>query len=222
MGFIECRNVSVSFGKERVLRDVTMSVPKGAFLPVVGANGSGKTTLLRTIVGLVRPERGEVVTPFSESRPGYVPQHRAVDPLYPVSLEEIVAMGLYPSLGPWRRPGREERRRVVRLIDRFGLSAHGRRTFGELSGGMKQKALIARALAGRPEVLVMDEPTSELDAGSERAVLSLLLEMSAAGKTILMAHHGAARLGIDAPLVCEVERGRVRLVQARAGEGGRP
>jgi ABC-type Mn2+/Zn2+ transport system ATPase subunit len=209
---IVCDEVSVAYGREEVLHKVSLRVHQGAFLPLVGPNGAGKTTLLRAIVGLVRPYGGGISTPFHQNPPGYVPQHGTIDPLFPMSLEQVVTMGLYPRLGWWRRPQGEHRQTVRQALARLSLENHARKTFGELSGGMRQKALIARALVAHPRVLILDEPTAGLDEGSQKEVLSHLKMLSVAeGKTVLLAHHGEDLLDGLADQVCEVNHGRARV-----------
>ena len=211
---IVCEHVSVAYGREEVLHDVCLTVQRGAFLPFVGPNGAGKTTLLRAILGLLQPRSGRIVTPFHRRPPGYVPQQKSIERMYPVSTRQIVAMGLYPELGWWRwaTPGQKET--VQRVLEQFSLAEHSGKTFGELSGGMRQKALIARALVGGAEVFVMDEPTSELDEQSEKDLLGHLFRLSREeGKTVLLAHHGLDHITELAPVLCVVDHGRVRLAE---------
>jgi ABC-type Mn2+/Zn2+ transport system ATPase subunit len=225
---IVCEHVCMAYGRQEVLHDVSFEVQAGTLLPFVGPNGAGKTTLLRAILGLLKPVRGRIRTPFDETPPGYVPQQKAIDPLYPVTTRQIVDMGLFPELGWWRRANRAQRSRVDGVLKRFGLAGHQRKTFGELSGGMKQKALLARAFVSGAEVFIMDEPTSELDEASEQEVFGHLQSLCRdGGKTVLLAHHGIGQAGALAPLVCVVNHGRVRLVDGReaaasldAGERG--
>ena len=211
---IVCDHVCVAYGDQEVLHDASLEIPRGALLPFVGPNGAGKTTLLRTILGLIKPRRGRIRTPFDRAPPGYVPQQKSIDPLYPVSVRQIVMMGLYPKTGWWRRPRGEDRRAVDQTLAWLGLDRHARKTFSELSGGMKQKALIARALVSGAEVLILDEPTSELDEASERETFDRLSRLSRdEGKTVLLAHHGLDRLVEKAPVVAVVNHGRVRLAR---------
>ncbi len=210
---IRCENLTVGYGNEIVLRDLTLEIPRGMFLPFIGPNGAGKTTLLRAILGLVEPRRGRVVTPFADSPPAYVPQHRRIDPLYPVTLTEIVAMGLYPANGPWRKPDRDQRETMDAILADLGLAQHSTKTFGELSGGMKQKALLARAFMTRAEVLVLVEPTTELDVETEAEILEHLVRMNRTeGRTILFAHHGLDDATAAADTIAVVNHGEVRLV----------
>lgn len=202
----------MSYGREPVLGGVNLTVDKGGFLPLIGPNGAGKTTLLRAIVGLVRPNAGTVETPFAQKPPGYVPQQGVIDPMFPVPVAQIVAMGLYPSLGWRRRPGRIGKQAVDQALARFGLDGHGHKGFAELSGGMRQKALIARALVAGPQVLILDEPTAGLDQESQNEILNHLKQINRReGRTIIMAHHGEALLNGLTDVVCQVQHGQVMM-----------
>jgi len=212
---IECENVTLAYGREVVLEDVDLKIPAGVFLPFVGPNGAGKTTLLRAILGLIKPRSGHIRTPFDHQTAGYVPQHKAIDPIYPVSVESIVRMGLYPEIGWWRRPDNDQKERLAEALEMFSLTEHAHKTFDKLSGGMKQKVMIARAFVGGSPVLVMDEPTSELDAGAEYKVLEHLHELTRThSKTVLVAHHGMNHVESLADNVCLIEHGSVETVPA--------
>lgn len=214
---ILCEGVHVVLGRQEILRGLSLAIPRGGLVPIVGPNGAGKTTLLRAMLGLVPLRRGRIFTPFARRPPGYVPQLKSVDPLYPVPVRRIVEMGLYPRLGWWRRPGREERRMVDEALERLGLLAHQRKVFAELSGGMKQKALLARAFVTAAEVLLLDEPTSELDGEGEREVLRHLRALSVeGGRTIVFVHHGLHQAARLAQSLCWVEHGRARMIAAGA------
>ena len=229
---IVCAHVDVGYGRQAVVRDACLEIPPGALVPFVGPNGAGKTTLLRAILGLLKPSTGTIHTPFAAKPAGYVPQQRTIDPLYPISTRQIVGMGLYPELGWWRRPNREQQTRVDEALAELGLAEHRRKVFGELSGGMRQKALLARALVGAADVFVLDEPTSELDEDTERDVLAQLRALARdKGKTVLLTHHGLDQAAGLAEQVCVVHHGRVQLADipearrilagTRSAEGGR-
>ena len=213
---VRCEHVHVAYGRQEILHDVSLEIPAGSLLPFVGPNGAGKTTLLRALLGLLMPTRGRIQTPFAGKPAGYVPQQKSIDPLYPVTTRQIVEMGLYPELGWWRQPNQDQRKRVDEVLIRFGLGEHQQKNFGELSGGMKQKALLGRALVSEAEVFIMDEPTSELDEDSERDVLAHLVALSQeGGKTVLLAHHGIDQAGSLSPTVCVVNHGRVQMAGIR-------
>lgn len=209
---IVCDHAAVAYGRQEVIHDACLEVMPGTLLPFVGPNGGGKTTLLRAILGLLPLSGGTIRTPFGRRPAGYVPQQKTIDPLYPVTTWQIVEMGLYPELGWWNRPSMEQRKRVGQALERLGLLAHQHKTFGELSGGMKQKALLARALVSEAEVFVLDEPTSELDEDSEREVLKHLVALTRKeGKAVLLAHHGLDQAAALAEEVCVVHHGRVHM-----------
>ena len=209
---LSCRDLTVTLGGQVVLDRVSLSVPAGAFLPLVGPNGAGKTTLLRALLGLAPIRSGRVETPFAGRPPGYVPQQGVIDPLFPVPAREIVAMGFYPRLGWRRRPGRAMRERAEARLAELGLAGMARKTFAQLSGGMRQKVLIARALVGEPRVLMLDEPTAGLDPASQREILAILGRLNQReGVTVIMAHHGEELLLGLVEEVCLVRERRVQM-----------
>ncbi len=210
---IICRGVSVAYDQDVILDGVDLEIPQGSFLPFVGPNGSGKTTLLRAILGLLPLRSGTIETPFDLVPAGFVPQHQSIDLLFPVTARDIVRMGLFPKLGWWRRPSASDEASIDDLLKRFGLDNHGAKSFNELSGGMRQKILIARALASGADVLVMDEPTAALDACSEMEVIRLLHDLSQGhGKTVLFAQHGLEQIRALTDRICRVGRGKASIV----------
>ncbi|MBN2684134.1 MAG: ATP-binding cassette domain-containing protein [Pontiellaceae bacterium] len=220
---IQCREVCVAYGRNEVLHRVNLSIPHGAFLPFTGPNGAGKTTLLRAILGLVPLRHGTIQTPFHRAPAGYVPQQRVIDPLYPVSVRQIVAMGLHRSM---RLPGlfmsKAQRNCVDAALEQLGMLEHAGKTFRELSGGMKQKVLIARAFVGGAEVIILDEPTSELDEQSEAEVLAHLLQLNTAHQiTVLMVHHDTARVASIADTMCRVQHGKAEIISTQIMENAR-
>ena len=209
---IQCRGVTVSYGRDIVLDRIDLTVPRGTLLPFVGPNGAGKTTLLKACLGLIPHQGGEIACDFGEHPPAYVPQQKQLDPIYPVSVRDIVRMGLYPELGCWGRMDGEQQERVGKVIGRFGLLPHRHKHFGELSGGLRQKTLLARAVVSRAEVLVLDEPTAGLDAASEADLLALIrLLHENEGKTVLWVHHRMDQCASLARQVCRVDKRGVRL-----------
>jgi zinc transport system ATP-binding protein len=179
---LELKGVSFSYAKgPPVLRDVDLRVSPGELIAIAGPNGGGKTTLVRLALGLLKPDRGEVelfgepVQRFTRrARLAYLPQRAQLGTDSPVTVEEIVAagrLGSAPLLGPLRRRDREI---VADAIDWVGLTAASKRPVATLSGGQQQLTLIAKALAARPELLVMDEPTVGVDAEAQEALAGLL------------------------------------------------
>jgi ABC-type Mn2+/Zn2+ transport system ATPase subunit len=215
---ITCEDVCVAYGRTEVLHQVNLKIPEGIFLPFTGPNGSGKTSLLRAILGLIPIRRGRIHSPFHQNTAGYVPQHKVIDPLFPVSVRQIVGMGLYPERKLFRRLTAEQRSAIEKALAMLDMAEHADKTFRELSGGMKQKALIARALVSEPDVIIMDEPTSELDEQSEREVLGYLLKLNREqGKTILMAHHDLELMRTLTSSMCQVRHGKAAIVSISDG-----
>ncbi len=212
---ISCQNVTLGYGKDIVLENVILEIPRGAFLPFIGPNGAGKTTLLRGILGLLKPLKGKIETPFQIRPAGYVPQHKSIDPLFPLTVEEIVSMGFYPHLGWWKKPKAEDQKLLQQALEELKLKEHAHKNYRDLSGGTKQKTLIARAFVSGADVFIMDEPTSELDELSEKEVFHHLTELVLKyKKTVLMAHHGFNQLINSSATqeVCLVDHGKVKRI----------
>jgi len=197
---VELQNVSVAYGRTIALQDVTLRVPHGGFVGIVGPNGSGKTTLLRTVLGLIKPTRGEVrvlgvpvgtLGPLRH-RVGYVPQLTAIDPRFPVHVLDVVLMGRYGQIGLFRRPSAEDRAAARRALERVGMADLGDRQIGQLSGGQRQRVFIARALAVEPTLLLLDEPTVGVDPATMSSLYDLLSQLHGEGMTILMVSHDVA------------------------------
>ncbi|MDZ8118796.1 metal ABC transporter ATP-binding protein [Pontiella agarivorans] len=215
---ITCSDVCIAYGRQEVLHSVNLQIPRGIFLPFTGPNGSGKTSLLRAMLGLVPIRRGKIDTPFRQTPAGYVPQHRVIDPLYPISVRQIVEMGLSAERRLFRPLTSRQKQAVVHALEELGMAEHMQKTFRELSGGMKQKVLIARALVRQPDIIIMDEPTSELDEQSEHDVLEHLMKLNQNdGKTVLMVHHDLELAGTLTDTICRVGRGRAEIVKLNGG-----
>jgi manganese/zinc/iron transport system ATP- binding protein len=158
-------------------------------LGLVGPNGSGKTTILRAILGLLRPTAGTVKRDPGV-RFGYVPQRQSLSDDWPLDALDVVVMGLYDRVGWLRRPTRAHERAALDALDYVGLAALGKHRFSALSGGQKQRVLIARALVGRPSMLLLDEPTSGMDIAGTAAILAVLRRLHENdGLTIVMVSH---------------------------------
>lgn len=187
---IDLRSVTVGYGRNRVLRDVSLTVGDGDFVGVVGPNGSGKSTLLKALLGLLRPSSGEVVRSDRAREVGYVPQRDSIDPLYPLTVLDIVLMGLFRRLRPWSRIGRGERDEAMRCLSHVGIADLANREYASLSGGQQQRVIIARALMGRPSLLALDEPTNGMDLPAERSIMDLIERLHVEGGiTVLMVSH---------------------------------
>lgn len=191
---IHVEDLTVNYGSHPALWDVDLDVPPGVMAAIVGPNGAGKSTLLKAILGLVTPTAGHVYIlgrPFGEQRRrvGYVPQRTSVDWDFPTRVLDVVTMGLYGELGWLRRPGRAERERAVAALEQVGMVDYQDRQIAQLSGGQQQRTFLARALVQDADVLFLDEPMAGVDATSEAAILSVMRDLRAEGKTLLVVHH---------------------------------
>jgi ABC-type Mn2+/Zn2+ transport system ATPase subunit len=185
--------VSFAYGTELVLDHVGLEVRAGEFSALAGPNGSGKSTLLKILLGLLTPQTGTVRV-FGRApsdlrdrwRVGYVPQRPRIAPDLPATVEEVVATGRLAKQGWWRRRRRADREAVDHALESVALTAQRRKRLHELSGGQQQRALIARALAADPELLVLDEPIAGVDVESQELFRDSLVH--------LVEHHHAAVL----------------------------
>ena len=190
MKLIEFEGVALGYGSRRILHDIDFDIAPGDFLGIVGPNGAGKTTLLKAILGLLQPLSGRVARPAEGVRIGYVPQRDSVDTLFPLTVLDIVLMGRYKLIGPFARPGAEDRRLAMKALEHVGMDSMASRAYPNLSGGQKQRALIARALVGDPGLLILDEPTNGMDLVSEHAIMELVRRLhDEDGITVLMVSH---------------------------------
>lgn len=176
------------------LEHLTATVPGGAAVALIGPNGSGKSTLLRGILGQAEILAGTVSvlgTDPVNARPlvGALPQADQRDVELPVSVRQVVAMGLYRSLGPLRPIGARGRARIDAEIARVGLTDHADRLFGELSGGQQQRAILARALVHDPQLLLLDEPFNGLDRENRDALLGVIKQLRDEGRTVIVSTH---------------------------------
>jgi ABC-type Mn2+/Zn2+ transport system ATPase subunit len=193
--------VTCAYGAETVLEEVDLRVGEGHFIGVIGPSGSGKTSLLRAIMGTLRPCAGAV-----HRRPGlrvaYVPQVETVNWSFPVTVGECVLMARASGrLLPW--PSRAERAEVATVLERLGIGELVGRHIRELSGGQQQRVFIARALLCRPQLLLLDEPTSGVDVRLRHEVLHLLDDLNAGGVAIVLTTHDLNGIASHLPrLVC--------------------
>jgi ABC-type Mn2+/Zn2+ transport system ATPase subunit len=182
--------VDLGYGHRRVLTGIDFDVVAGDFLGIVGPNGAGKTTLLKAILGLLKPMAGTITRTGEDLRIGYVPQRESVDTLFPLTVLDIVLMGRYTRIGPFARPGRQDTERAMKALEHVGIAELAHRPYPNLSGGQKQRTLIARALAGEPNLLILDEPTNGMDLVSEKAIMELVRLLHDEDRiTVLMVSH---------------------------------
>jgi zinc transport system ATP-binding protein len=190
---IEIDDLHFAYDRTAIFSNDRLYIRPAQFACVVGPNGGGKTTLLKLLLGLLEPGAGTIRVlgrPPRQARAdiGYVPQHARMDSQFPVSVMDVALMGRLGKtrrLGPYRR---DDRRAVAQALDQVGLAGLIGRQFSELSGGQQQRVLIARCLSARPRLLLLDEPTANLDAKAERELLGLLQQLSRDLTVLLVTH----------------------------------
>ncbi len=186
-------DVSFAYDQIPVLKNVSFQIETGEYIGVIGPNGGGKTTALKLMLGFLSPQKGSILILGKSPgkmcpRVGYVPQINAYDKQFPISVLEVVLTGSLFKVGFWGTIPAEEKRRAHDLLAEVGLQGFEERPFGSLSGGQAQKALIARALMCDPQILLLDEPTANIDTRSEAAIFAYLQKLKGE-KTILIVMH---------------------------------
>lgn len=201
---LEVRDLSFSYGETPVLSHLSLTLPRGSFAALIGSNGAGKSTLLKLLLGELAPDAGTITLQGREGavrgkkgpRIGYVPQDglaRHAD--FPASVLEIVLAELSGEIGLFRFPRAEHRQRARQALELVGMQDYEKRLIGALSGGQRQRVLLARSLVARPEVMILDEPTTGMDQPSAEQFYQLLARLNREqGMTILMVSHEIDRL----------------------------
>lgn len=217
---LDLESVSYPGSAAPALQQVQLSVPVGARVALVGHNGAGKSTLLKAVAGLL-PFSGRVRVcgrPIGacHHRVAYLPQHGEIDWQFPIELRKLVLTGRYVHLGWLRRPGLQDYAICDALIARLGLAQMAARQIAQLSGGQQQRALLARALAQEAEVLLLDEPLIAVDAETRTVLATVMDELRARGRTLLVATHDVSGLAAEFDSAVFLSEGRV--LPAAAGE----
>ncbi|MEV0291036.1 metal ABC transporter ATP-binding protein [Kribbella sp. NPDC050820] len=196
MTTIQVDNIVARYGDVLALDRVSLIVDPGKVTGLIGMNGSGKTTLFKAIMGMIRPDEGRVrldgadpAVARKRGRVGYVPQNEDVDWAFPVSVHDVVMMGRYGHQGFTRRPRPADRAAVAEALERVELTEYADRQIGQLSGGQKKRAFVARGIAQGAQILLLDEPFAGVDKRSEATIVGLLRELAADGRTVLVSTH---------------------------------
>lgn len=185
---IKFTNTSIGYGKNVIVNDINISIHENDFIGIVGPNGAGKTTLLKTLLGNIKPVSGSVSK--DNLRFGYVPQRDNIQPLLPYSVFEVVLMGRYSLSGPFNRMTEKDKQIASESLSYIGMIDQKDKNYNALSGGQRQRTLIARALAVKPNVLILDEPTNGMDTPSHYSLLDLIERLHAEKNlTIFLVSH---------------------------------
>ena len=235
---IQVNNLTVSYGPVPALLDISLEIPRGKLVGVIGPNGSGKSTLIKSILGFIKPDVGDVhlfgqEVSQTRGKIAYVPQRGAVDWDFPVTVREVAVMGRYSHRRWWKDLTREDYRHADEALEKVRMGEFKKRQIGQLSGGQQQRVFMARALAQDAEILLLDEPFAGVDAATERAILDVLEETRASGRTLVVVHHdlgtaaeyfdllvllkqrmfgfGPPSVVLDPQLLCDVYEGNMKV-----------
>jgi len=194
---VALRHVTVAYGDRIALEDVDLQISAGSLLAVIGPNGAGKSTLLKVIAGLIEPVAGSIevlgAPPGREARRvAYVPQAELVDWAFPVTVGDVVMMGRVPLIGVGRSPSAVDREAVRDALETVGMAGEDRRQVGSLSGGQRRRVFLGRALAAKPDLYLLDEPVTGVDATTEEDLMDVLGGEAAAGRTVIASTHDLA------------------------------
>ncbi len=180
---VSIRDLWIYQGEHAVLEDINLQLFPGDFLGLIGPNGGGKSTLLKAMLGLIKPDRGEIAIfglppAAARSRMGYVPQKTVFDRSFPVKVLDVVLMGRYSRKGLLHRYGRQDRQAALRALADVGMADRAGRQIGALSGGEQQRVFVARSLVSDPELLLLDEPTAGIDSAQQTDFYDLLCHLN--------------------------------------------
>ncbi|MGX9356112.1 metal ABC transporter ATP-binding protein [Roseobacteraceae bacterium S113] len=194
---LSIRGLTVTYGEKPAVFSVDLDIQPQKMTAIVGPNGAGKSTLLKAALGSLKPLSGQV-TAFGQpvsgalDRIAYVPQRASIDWDFPARVIDVVLMGLYRDLGLLGRLRPGHRARAMDCLTRVGMDSFAERQIGQLSGGQQQRVFLARALAQDADLYLLDEPFAGVDAATEKAIISVLRELQAEGRSIVAVHHDLA------------------------------
>ncbi|MFH1563909.1 MAG: metal ABC transporter ATP-binding protein [Nitrospirota bacterium] len=182
---VELSNITLKYGEKVALSNIDLNIIPGEFIGVIGPNGSGKTTLLKLILGLLKPTSGKIeifgkqgrLTGRMRSKIGYIPQNPEIDRYFPIKVIDVAMMGRYAKYGFFRNPGKEDKKIVIESLEKVGMKDYANTPFGQLSSGQQQRVAVARVLAQQPEMLLLDEPTANIDIGTQNVIMNLIDEI---------------------------------------------
>jgi len=193
MSIIQIKNLSFSYDKQLILKDINLCVEENDFLAIIGPNGGGKSTLLKLILGINPIKDGSIYT-FGElpkknlAKIGYVPQNTNVNTDFPIKVIEVVLMGHIGTKRPLFGYSKEEKLCALGALSQVGMESFAHEKIGSLSGGQRQRVMIARALCAHPKILILDEPTASIDVEGQKQIYKLLETLNAYITIIVVSH----------------------------------
>jgi len=189
---LEIKNVSFAYSNQLILDNVSLSIDAGHFVGIIGPNAGGKTTFFKLLLGLLDPLEGKIrllgKKPKVFAHIGYVPQFNQLDPKFPITVKELILLGAVRDEGWCYSYSKKIQEKANELMEMFGLTRHQDKRYSDLSGGFKQRALFAKSLMVEPQILILDEPTANMDRPSKKKFFDLLCQFKG-NKTILMVDH---------------------------------
>lgn len=191
---VHIEDLTVAYDRVPVLWDIDLDIPKGILMAIVGPNGAGKSTLIKAVLKLIKPISGHVLF-YShkyeqmQKKIAYVPQRGSVDWDFPTTVLDVVMMGMYGSLGWFKRPKKNEVDHALKALEKVGMNQYASRQISELSGGQQQRVFLARALVQDANIYFMDEPFQGVDIKTKKAIVELLKELKRKEKTVIVVHH---------------------------------
>lgn len=191
---IEVHDLTVAYNKRPAIWNIDFELPQGKIIGIMGPNGSGKSTLLKTIMGVIDPDIGLVKIfdkelDVNRKRVSYVPQRQSVDWDFPARVKDVVAMGRFASKGIFGRMTKEDKNIIDESLEKVGMLPFAERQIAQLSGGQQQRVFLARAIAQKADIYLMDEPFAGVDASTEESIITMLKTMKEEGKTLVVVHH---------------------------------
>lgn len=207
---VQFEGVAFSYGPIPVLENVHFHIHRGEFIALVGPNGAGKSTILKLLLGLESPVRGRIevlgkAPKEARERIGYIPQHADHDPSFPITVREVVRMGRLKGFKRWSPEDADAVNQALAQVEVEDLAS---RPFQALSGGQRRRVLVARALAAAPEILVMDEPTTNMDAESEARLFKTLGDLKGSTTILIVTHDTEFVSALTDRVLCVGKRSR--------------
>ena len=190
-------SVTAGYGERAAISDINLDLARGSLTAIFGPNGGGKSTLLKCMAGLMKPWSGSIevlgaAVGVHAARVAYVPQAEQVDWSFPIAVDEVVAMGRTPRIGPLGLAGTADRKAVTEALERVDMANLAERQIGELSGGQRRRVFIARAIAADAEIYLLDEPVTGVDPITQEKIMNILDAEAARGKTVIATTHDLA------------------------------